>query len=154
MAHLKVFKQRLLQQFQDEKDSKLTGATSVASETPAHGKTARPGCSSDWASGHCRWLSLADPSRSRPAGTPGPVAYPSPASSSQLRPVASGKSPVAGSEGPHDADRCDEGVMRGGVGVCGYHSMAGRAISVVLVVSQYSIKGRLLCSENGHLAVP
>ncbi|KAL6776697.1 hypothetical protein ACKKBF_B30585 [Auxenochlorella protothecoides x Auxenochlorella symbiontica] len=35
MAHLKVFKQRLLQQFQDESDAKLRAATSVASETPA-----------------------------------------------------------------------------------------------------------------------
>lgn len=134
MAHLKVFKQRLLQQFQDEKDSKLTGATSVASETPAHGKTARPGCSSDWASGHRRWLSLADHSRSLATGTPGPVAHPSPASSSQLRPVASGKSPVAGSEGPHDTDRC-LGLMRGGFR--GYHSMIGRGISVALAVVQY-----------------
>lgn len=38
MAHLKIFKQRLLQQFHEESDSKFRTATSVASETPAHGK--------------------------------------------------------------------------------------------------------------------
>lgn len=99
MAHLKVFKQRLLQQFQDERDSKFTGATSVASETPAQGTRHPMLCF--WDRSLIRSMALI--LNCCPTETPG--ARPSPASSSQLRPTTSGKSPVPGSTGLLDSNR-------------------------------------------------